>query len=190
MNDTIDKLTPAEAGISIKIISGPTGGVDKEKGSNGESTAWPHIAYEVELSHNGRAFFTGPYKLGVGHVKPTDEDANRCANAELGAFVRAWIHKPHANFIDKQKQADAAAYLAKLQAVTPKLDDVMHSLLMDGAAYFDGAAFEDWCGDYGYDSDSRKAESIWRACDDTGRKLLRALGQETTDRLREWASNY
>lgn len=33
------------------------------------------------------------------------------------------------------------------------------------------ASFEEWAGNFGYDADSRKAESIWRACLDQGEKL-------------------
>jgi hypothetical protein len=61
---------------------------------------------------------------------------------------------------------------------------------MDGGAYFDAQTFEDWCSDYGYDSDSRKAESIWKSCDEIGRNLARAFTAQELEELREAVSNH
>jgi hypothetical protein len=38
------------------------------------------------------------------------------------------------------------------------------------------SSFEEWCGEYGYDVDSRKAEKIFRICRRQGQSLLRILG--------------
>lgn len=45
--------------------------------------------------------------------------------------------------------------------IPPQLSDVVYSLLLDSEA---SANFEDFCDDFGYDSDSRKAKKTWKAC--------------------------
>ena len=37
-------------------------------------------------------------------------------------------------------------------------------------------SFDEFCGEYGYDSDSRKAEKIWRACKRSYEKFSRVSG--------------
>lgn len=66
----------------------------------------------------------------------------------------------------------------------PSIADVLHSLLMDAEA-IDAGSFEEWAGDLGYDTDSRKAEGIYRECLETGLKLRAMLGDEIINRLRD-----
>ncbi len=51
----------------------------------------------------------------------------------------------------------------------PTLADVLNSLLLDASGTEE--SFEDWCSNYGCDTDSRKAETTYRACCDTARQL-------------------
>jgi hypothetical protein len=55
--------------------------------------------------------------------------------------------------------------------VAPSVDDVLCSLVMDSSAI--DQTFDDWCGDYGYDTDSRKALDTYLACQESGKKLQR-----------------
>ncbi len=52
----------------------------------------------------------------------------------------------------------------------------MHSLLTD----YDSAdcSFEEFCGEYGYDTDSRRAERIHRAVQEQARQMRRLLGDD------------
>lgn len=59
----------------------------------------------------------------------------------------------------------------------PDLGTVMGSMLMT-ASTTDGALFEDWCADLGYDSDSRKAERMYFACQKETAALRKLLGAE------------
>lgn len=70
----------------------------------------------------------------------------------------------------------------------PSLDEVMYSLVMDGSAFFDALSFDDWCSDYGYDTDSRKAERMYRACLEAGRAIS-ATGVDV-DQLRDLFQDY
>lgn len=55
------------------------------------------------------------------------------------------------------------------RAKAPSAASVLHSLVLDGGAI--DQSFDDWCDDYGYRNDSRKALATYSACCETGRKL-------------------
>jgi hypothetical protein len=55
----------------------------------------------------------------------------------------------------------------------PEIIDLFYSLTMDASAENEG--FENWCDNFGYDADSRKALSIYEECQ-KGAKKLRKLG--------------
>ena len=182
--DTTETLaeTAARYGITIET-SAPRGEV--EPAQSKESKPWPHIAYDVTIKRNGKLVWSGPYKLGVGHVKGFPHGRLSMYDWQrLDPAYEAGMK------YDETAGARIAENLAKKQEVTPQLDDVLSSLLMDGVAYFDAQAFEDWCSDYGYDTDSRRAESTWKACDEIGRNLARAFTAQELEELREAASNH
>ncbi len=58
----------------------------------------------------------------------------------------------------------------------PTAFDVLSCLISDASGCLD--SFESWCGDYGYDVDSRKAERIWKACIKSAAKTRRLLGAD------------
>lgn len=55
------------------------------------------------------------------------------------------------------------------QPKRPPLKDLVHSLLSEESAC--DQAFHHWCGDYGYETDSRKALETYLACQANGLKL-------------------
>lgn len=75
---------------------------------------------------------------------------------------------------------------AKGKATPPKLEDILYALTMDSDAI--NYSFDEWCSNYGYDTDSRKALATWHKCTDTYRKL-RALGF-TLEELQEYFRDY
>lgn len=50
------------------------------------------------------------------------------------------------------------------------------------------ATFEDFCGDFGYSIDSRRAEETYRAAQDEYRRFVRFFTEEEAERLREVAA--
>lgn len=173
-----EKLTAL--GFELEIWSGPAGTVRDD---------WPHIAYEVKLHFLKHFTLTTPYTIGVGHVNPKKARTgsiigNPHLNASEKSLLMTWRSNPSAQFKEKQLWADVAAKLAKNQKIVPDLAGVLHCLLMDGQAFFNASTFEDWALEYGHDVDSRKAEAIYKACDETGRKLSR-VGKDVLDQARE-----
>jgi hypothetical protein len=65
----------------------------------------------------------------------------------------------------------------------PTLIDVLDCLASDAAGVENGVSFEDWCADYGYDTDSRKAERIYKACEREAEKLRNLLGDNLYQEL-------
>lgn len=181
-----------ELGFALVVESGPNPGLDKADTKDGHD--WPHIAFDVSLHFKGKEVLHIPYKLGIGHVKPK---SNRTAGRTISRFtadeesmLMAWQSRPTASFKDKALQAQVAAKLAVAQNVKPELCDVLHSLLSDGEAFLGAQSFEDWCGDFGYDADSRKAEATWKLCDNTGRKLANSIPKAALDKAREILADY
>lgn len=66
----------------------------------------------------------------------------------------------------------------------PKVADVINCLASDASGVENSDAdFEKWCGEYGYDTDSRRAERTFKACWGSSRKLKQLIGDEAYDVL-------
>lgn len=59
---------------------------------------------------------------------------------------------------------------------TPKAADVLDCLASDAAGFENVDGFEGWCGDYGYDTDSRRALRTYRVIERQARRLREFLG--------------
>lgn len=60
----------------------------------------------------------------------------------------------------------------------PKIEDVLDCLCSDASGYDNARNFEDWCGEYGFDSDSRTAERIYKKTGRNRDKLANLLGDD------------
>lgn len=60
----------------------------------------------------------------------------------------------------------------------PTAGDVLSCLVMDATGVENSTSFEDWCSDYGYDSDSRKTLKTYKACKKVVVKVRRLLGED------------
>ena len=138
---------------------------------------WTSIRFDCTLARNGREVWSGPYHLGVGHLK------------NLATVERANGKLPR-NAAPTRAQRIALTHQATVESLKPKLADALHSLLSDGAAYFDGLTFEEWASEYGHDTDSHKAEKTFRECDAIGRKLALAFKPDELEALRNAAAEH
>jgi hypothetical protein len=90
---------------------------------------------------------------------------------------------------NQSRQTEVFASFAKLtEPILPTLTDVLYALNSDAQSVCHGQTFEDFCADFGYDDDSRKAEGIFNACRDTWCALIR-LGADF-DELSELFQDY
>lgn len=67
----------------------------------------------------------------------------------------------------------------------PTVAEVLHSLAMDAWSVADSGGFDEWCSDLGYDSDSRKAKRMYRACESTIAKLAAFVAPDDWRELAE-----
>ena len=58
----------------------------------------------------------------------------------------------------------------------PALDEVLDCLASDASGIESAHSFDNWCSEYGYDTDSRKAEKTWRICTEQAIRLQYLLG--------------
>jgi hypothetical protein len=65
----------------------------------------------------------------------------------------------------------------------PTASDVLDCLAMDAIGVENARSFEEWCAEYGYDTDSRKAEKIFQVCEREAEGLRRLLGPEAYEQL-------
>ena len=67
----------------------------------------------------------------------------------------------------------------------PELDRVLDCLASDASGYDNSRDFEDWCSEYGYDTDRRKAEKCYRDCGEQAKHLRHLLGEDSYRELLE-----
>lgn len=108
---------------------------------------WPHYHWRCVLRREGREHAT-EYRTGIGHIKPRPR---------------------HFFGTDAQWLSDKSA------PVAPSPASVLASLLSDGQSASD--TFESFCGDMGYDTDSRKALETYLACQAAGTAMRRFLAE-------------
>lgn len=73
--------------------------------------------------------------------------------------------------------------------ILPDFADVMHSLVSDSDV-LNYSSFDDWAPEVGFNPDSRKGESIYRACLEIALKLRNGIGESNLAKLRELFQDY
>ena len=108
------------------------------------------LNWRIRLLHAGRTILETDYSAGVAH----------CPSYRQGRRT-----------VDVERETETGRRIA------PDACDVIASLSMNSSV-LDCSSFEEWAGEFGYDVDSRKAESIYRACLEIALKLRNGLGEE------------
>lgn len=73
------------------------------------------------------------------------------------------------------------AHVRRGDPIPPALADVLYSLLSDADA--GSRTFNEFCDDYGYDADSRRALDTYLECQQAHTDLVRVLGRALMTRL-------
>jgi hypothetical protein len=168
----IDELI-ARLGVTIES-SNPALATEKSK-ADGRVTQWHHIAFNVTIRRGEKAVWEGPYRMGLGNFPEFKDLIGR--NLTVHAEDEIWASV-------KQRNP------RRIFRTRPSLPDVLFSLLSDGSAFFDAESFEEWADNYGFDTDSRKAERMFQECMETGRKLSRAFNAAEITELRDAFADY
>lgn len=65
----------------------------------------------------------------------------------------------------------------------PTATDVLDCLALDASSVENASSFEEWAEEFGYDTDSRKAEKTYVICKDQALQLRDLLGAEAFEEL-------
>lgn len=144
----------------------------------------PSLNWLVTIKKGNHTVIETDYMQGCGH----------CASYK--ASVKALGNQ---NSIMRDKAVRRECDTGKLSYVSgcptnkpippPSIADVLYSLIQDASA-IDYATFEQWAQDMGFDADSRKGETIYRACLQTGLALRAAVGEKGLAELQEAFTDY
>ncbi len=153
---TLDTLC-ADVGIEATYIGRRIDG-DKCERVNARDIPdekWEHDAWNVSLAYQGRTYLDINYRMGIGH------------SPQPPKIVTIHDQEVAARFYERPPRG-------KWNPTPPTAADILSSLMLDVSSL--GEGFEGWAESYGYDTDSRKAEGIYRACLETLPKLHALLG--------------
>lgn len=92
-----------------------------------------------------------------------------------------WNSADHWKVILKIGRRQMTTYFSKgygHHGAEPTAEEVLDCLAQDISGYLNARGFEDWCSEYGYDTDSRKAERIYNVIARQAKQLARFIGDE------------
>jgi hypothetical protein len=160
-------------GVTITTVFLPFSKVPADRTKSfSESVTWEYSVRKAD-----KLVSQGLYSCGVGCAK---------YNLPNSPLIPKWNDKSiDATGFRKEIQASGQAYPIKV--LPPDSSDILGSLLLDASSGSD--LFEDFCLNYGYDTDSRKAEKTWLACRNTYVELVQIFGTDELSRLQEIAAN-
>lgn len=188
-----DELRALVASLNLgAVVSPASGAVDNEKDHEGKPRAWVHLLYTITV--RGQVF---EYRMGEGHVPwdrvkeppygPVKVDGKPVRNLPESSLslIRTRLRNAAARFSPSylKEWADVCAIIANAAKVAPDVGEVLGCVARDAEAMHQ--TFPDWCAEYGYDDDSRKAEAVYNACLEGGRKLRAFLTPDTIAKLAE-----
>lgn len=100
--------------------------------------------------------------------------------------MEAWQREAHpyrVTLLRGKKQMSVDFWQGPALTDPPRAADVLYCLLMDARA--GDVGFEEWCSEFGYDTDSRRAERSYRLCRDIAKRLHRFLGPDLVAELEQ-----
>lgn len=181
-----------EKGIGVGFKQIPKVAASKDSGFRNS----PAAHWSVSLTHEGKEL-EFQYHEGVGRFVKNSHLAKKSIwedRMEKAFITRAldnaervhtthltWEGKTWKNYDPLRVQLGNDGYL---RLAPPHPAEVLYCICSDYAV-MDYSSFEDWANSYGYDTDSRKAERIYRECLEQALKLKSILGPNVIAELQE-----
>lgn len=126
--------------------------------------------WTVSLTFRGHTIDTSFY-TGLGHINPPPATFHNFKGYDYGKHPADW-RTSNTIYATELRNAWYRDSRAPLQPVAA---DVLSCLLSD--AQSGSESFEEFCGNYGYDTDSRKAHATWTTCKDHAIAVHKLLGR-------------
>lgn len=149
-------------------------GTDRPFESNNKMDSW-----SVKIGTQSFDFYTG-----IGHRIAHNKNAYKLSTKQIEVVtqLRDLLGKDR---LDNTvfKLADQSTY-----AVSPTQASVLYCLLLDAQGAEQN--FYDWCMDYGYDNDSRKAFETYESCCKTLGKIRKIFNTTQRQQLSELLEDY
>jgi hypothetical protein len=91
-----------------------------------------------------------------------------------------WKDANHFRVTLKMKGKQLTTYFSQGYGISgePQAADVLDCLASDAAGFENARSFEEWASEYGYDTDSRKAEKTYKVIEKQADKLKNFLGDD------------
>lgn len=131
----------------------------------------PQLRWRVSVRRNGLEIYSTEYSAG-------------CACAPSYKGIRS-----HATEAVRRECETGVRHDGRGEVPSPSTADVLYCLLSDAQAS-DAGSFEEWAGDLGYDTDSRAAERVYKACMDVAAALSKAFTAAERETLSEAFQDY
>jgi hypothetical protein len=133
-----------------------------------------------------RHALTTDYTAGGGHC-PANKSKPKSVEPSSLSFVEAIKHECETGRA-VQWRSDCTFY-ASSTAIECDLVSVFASMIMD-TDVLEAGSFEEWAADFGYDTDSRKAETTYNDCLKSALKIRAALGADKLRAAREVCADF
>jgi len=108
-----------------------------------------------------------------------------CEWADRNPHMPDWNDANHYKCKLTMGRKQMTVYFSQSYGVShePEVVDVLNCLADDSAGVSNARSFEEWAEEYGYDTDSRKAEKTYNVCVKQAARLLSFLGKDLYDKL-------
>jgi hypothetical protein len=129
---------------------------------------------------NGKTTYETEFHKGTGHLRYPWNSPYAVMNAQQKTGTQAALKDAAETGRAPDIRLDGRGVVVggDLPFPDPSLDEVLWCLVQDaGARHFE--SFDAWAAEHGYDSDSRKAEAVYRACMECAKALLKLFAGET-----------
>ncbi len=157
----------------------------------------PTLNWLVTVKRNGKHVITTEYSAGCAHCPgynakvpskwdhPDSMFQKEIVRVECEKGIEQHLG-PHGSFMNKTHKVDGRSLPVHIE---PDPVNVLYCLVLDSDV-LDSGGFENWAYDFGYDTDSRKAEAIYKECIETALKMRAGFSESELSLLRETFQDY
>lgn len=175
--------TMADLGITVESVFVPFS-QSRNRDSKHHSLNW-----RVTVKRHGRDVLTIDYSSGIGHCPGYNKKPH------AGFYGSNSVYQRIVTTAECEKGKPVKRVLANDSCVhegkwiEPNPVDVIWSLVIESDV-INYADFEDWAFNFGYDTDSRSAESIYHACLGLALKMRAVFGSDGMSALQTAFGDY
>lgn len=177
--------------ISMEIVNATA---KIKRAENKEERDWPHVEFAIEFVNTktkARQEFTYSYGLGLINWKKALTYAATKVGRHTFTYASIEAMGTYSHRLNNNAQIDAATFCIGFFKAKAKEDaaSIFASICREGE---DAASqtFDDWADTYGYDKDSRKAEGIYRECQQNYNKVSKLVSRAVIKQFAELAARF